>query len=253
MSGDKFNALFYPGTQTLINHFGEKDPTKLATLEREHTNAAAVDAKILNPVQGDFNLEHMQAIHHRIFSGVYPWAGQLRDYPLFKKRPDGLVTEFARPEEFSRINEALSAIMKDTDKFTNLAPGRYLEQIAQVYQLANEMHPFREGNGRTHRIYLDYLAERAGYRLQFSKVSPEAWNYAASMSARINLGDGERVDGRTRELEKVFSHVSNPVGGAGNAYLRGREGLAPEGDKKILGISDLSAASTKSYRSTRRL
>lgn len=256
MNGDtsqtRFEALFYPGTQTLINHFGVKDPQKLADLEREHSSAAALDAKLLNPVMGDFDLKHMQAIHRRIFGDVYPWAGQIRDYPMFKKRDDGFVTEFARPDEFPRIHQALAKIMDDTAKFAAVAPGHYVEQISRVYQLVNEMHAFREGNGRTHRLYLDYLAQSAGYQLQFSKVSPSAWAYAASMSARISIGNGERVEGRTQELQKVFGHISSPIGRNTNSYLRGREGLAPEGPKKILELADLNSPA-RSYRSTRRL
>ena len=256
MSGDtsesKFEALFYPGTQTLINHFGVKDPQKLAQLERDHSAAAALDAKLLNPVAGNFDLQHMQEIHRRILGDVYPWAGQVRDYPLFKRRKDGFVTQFARPDEFPKIAQDLVKLINSTEKFSAIPPGRYVEQISRVYQIVNEMHPFREGNGRTHRLYLDYLAERAGYQLQFSKVTPEAWTHAASMSARISIGNGERVEGRTQELQKVFAHISSPVAGKTNSYLRGREGLAPEGPKQILGLADLNVAS-RSYKSTRRL
>ncbi len=216
-----FDALFYAGTQTLINRFGEKDAGKLAKLERDFSALAALDAR-LKPVKGDFDLAHMQAIHTKIFSEVYPWAGQIRDYPIFKKRPDGLVTEFARPDEITKLDQRIKALMQETKNFTSLKPNEFPEKIARVYQIANEMHPFREGNGRTQRIYLDYLASQVGYKLDFKLVDKEAWNYAASMSGKVNLG-GDRIDGRTDELEKLFKHISKGVEKAtANAYAQGR-------------------------------
>lgn len=35
----------------------------------------------------------------------------------------------------------------------------------------NVIHPFREGNGRTQRLFIEYLAEANGYVLDFDKVS----------------------------------------------------------------------------------
>ena len=35
------------------------------------------------------------------------------------------------------------------------------------------MHPFREGNGRAQRIFIERLATKAGYELNFDKISPE--------------------------------------------------------------------------------
>ncbi|HYD60540.1 MAG TPA: Fic family protein [Noviherbaspirillum sp.] len=237
----RFDSLFYPGTQTLINFFGEKDPHKLAALERDYTMAAALDARLFNQIKGGFDLPHMQEIHKRLFGGIYPWAGQVRDFPLFKRRPDGLVTEFARPEEISGLNEQLREIMRETDKFKALNPEQFVNAISRVYQIANEMHAFREGNGRTHRFYLESLAEQAGYRLNFTKVDKEAWNYAASMSGRISLDGDERLAGRIDELQRVFRHIAVPIEPMrSNAYLQGREGGNPVQNHAKLTLADLN-------------
>jgi fido (protein-threonine AMPylation protein) len=239
-AADSFQALFYPGTQTLINHFGERDPHKLASLERAHAMAAGLDARMFNPIRGDFDLKHMQAIHERLFGGVYPWAGQVRDFPLFKRRADGLTTEFARPNELPLIDAELRLIMQRTSSFRNLQPGHFVEEIARVYQLANQMHPFREGNGRTHQLYLEYLADRAGFDLDFSRVEKAAWNYAASTAARIRLGEGEYVPGRTDELHRVFAHITQPPEQRAGSYHIGRERLAPGPAGEKLTLKDLN-------------
>ena len=37
----------------------------------------------------------------------------------------------------------------------------------------NALHPFREGNGRTSRLYFKQLAKQAGYQIKFSNVSKD--------------------------------------------------------------------------------
>jgi len=59
----------------------------------------------------------------------------------------------------------------------------------------NELHPFREGNGRTQRVFLAQLAQNAGYKLDFSVVDPDAF-----MIATIQSSNG--VNGYLTELFK---------------------------------------------------
>lgn len=248
---ESFESLFYPGTKTLVNHFGIQDPDKLAQVELGLSTAATYDLLKLNPVKGNFDLEHMQEIHKKLLGDLYPWAGAVRDYPLFKKRPDGFTTEFARPDEIKLLDGQLKEVMAKTENFSRILPGEYVASIAKAYQLANEMHPFREGNGRTHRIYLTYLAQQAGFELKYNTVAPEAWNYAASVSARINVGNGERIAGRTTELEKVFAHISSPLQPM-NAYKQGREGLSAQ-SSAILTLNELAPNFRPSYSNSRRM
>lgn len=245
-----FDDFFYPGTQTLINKFDLKDANRLAEIERAITLVTTADAK-RNPIAGAFDLSHMQAIHKKIFGEVYPWAGQVRDFGMMKQRIDGLVTEFARPSEIKSLNADLQAIMLETKKFKSIPPNEFAQKIAKVYQIANEMHPFREGNGRTQRVYLDYLANQAGYKLDFSRVEKDAWNYAASMAGQIHLGvSNDRLPGRTKELEKVFERVSVKKETI-NSYLMGRLGLTKTEKPKPLTLKELNpkvAEEKKAYR-----
>lgn len=248
---ENFEALFYPGTKTLINNFGIRDADQLAQVEKAVTAASSYDLLKLEPVKGRFDLAHMCEIHRRLMSIVYPWAGEVRDYPLFKKRDDGFTTEFARPDEIHLLDQQLQNIAKATEGYLKIPSGEYVATIAKTYQLANDMHPFREGNGRTHRIFLSYLAEKAGFALKYSAVAPDAWNYAASMSARINIGYGERILGSTKELEKVFSHISQPLRSL-NAYQQGREGLSLN-QSHVLTLAQLSPGFRLGYSVSRRL
>ena len=48
-----------------------------------------------------------------------------------------------------------------------------MEELTDLYQRTNELHPFREGNGRTQRVFLAQLAQQAGHPLDFSRIDPD--------------------------------------------------------------------------------
>jgi cell filamentation protein len=41
------------------------------------------------------------------------------------------------------------------------------------------IHPFREGNGRTQRAFLEVLAERARHPVDLRRITPEIWHQAS--------------------------------------------------------------------------
>lgn len=51
------------------------------------------------------------------------------------------------------------------------APEIIPERLAFYLSEINVLHPFREGNGRTQRLFIEYLADNAGYTVDFSNVS----------------------------------------------------------------------------------
>lgn len=241
---ERFEAYFYPGTTTLRNLYDERDPKRLQQIESDKSHVMSMALR-LAPLSGEFDIQHMQAIHRALFGEIYPWAGQLRDFPLFKRRVDGMSnSEFARPEEFAQVERSLLEVLTRNDKFKQLDPKSAVADLAHVYQLANHLHPFREGNGRTHRIFLEYLANRANLSLDFAKVHKEAWKYAAGEAAVLNIG-GDRVPGTRAPLTRVFEHiVTNRDGSPIGAYARGRYGLrAPTAAaNRTLMLADLNPA-----------
>ena len=66
---------------------------------------------------------------------------------------------------------------------TNTSRGRdrerFISGLARHLDAVNHLHPFREGNGRTQRIFFSQLSGRAGYLLHWDRISAEE-NAAAS-------------------------------------------------------------------------
>ena len=54
-----------------------------------------------------------------------------------------------------------------------LDKAHFISAIVDLYERTNELHPFREGNGRTQRVFLSQLARHAGYVIDFARVDPD--------------------------------------------------------------------------------
>ena len=72
-----------PQSGILLNKFGLADQE---SLDRAESNSVSVRSILLqlNPLKGDFDSEHLKAIHSYLFRDVYEWAGQFRTIPLAK-------------------------------------------------------------------------------------------------------------------------------------------------------------------------
>jgi cell filamentation protein len=85
----------------LRNHYGITDAHQL---ERVEADTAALELMRLleRPVPGDFDLAHLQAIHHRLFGRLYPWAGELRRVEMAKEE-----TRFANADFIAAAADGL--------------------------------------------------------------------------------------------------------------------------------------------------
>jgi cell filamentation protein len=160
---------------------GFTEQSKLDKYERRCSAVALYELE-LNPVCGNFDQAHLQAIHERIFEKVYPWAGELRTVNIARPAsyPFTLIPFLQR--ELDRTFETLASEghLKGfgTDMFVSRA-GFYLGEL-------NTLHSFRDGNGRAQREFFRELALEAGYRLNWSLVTQKQMYEASSLSH--NLG-----------------------------------------------------------------
>ena len=59
--------------------------------------------------------------------------------------------------------------------FRGLGLAGFAQSAGKIIGDVNDVHPFREGNGRVQAQYLKRLAERAGHRLDLTKLDPASW------------------------------------------------------------------------------
>ena len=167
----------YEGTSCLINKLGVKDDKKLKEFEAAVTLAKASELE-KEPILNAFEVAHYKAIHKFLFEDIYEWAGEYRTINMSKKG-----TSFADAEKIPELMEACFKRLKDNDLFRNNSFDEFVENIVDFYQVTNMIHPFREGNGRTQRLFITQLIRHNGYDINFSDVDSDELMIATIQAA----------------------------------------------------------------------
>ena len=153
---------------TLENRLNITDSADLAREERISKKKAAqlFDNKLLDSFPAG-KFDTLQAIHKYMFEDVFDFAGEIRTVNLAKGN-----LRFA-----PRIY--LQAALDNIDKM----PQSTFYEIIEKYVEMNIAHPFREGNGRSTRIWLDHiLKNKIGKVVDWSKVDKEDYLLAMERS-----------------------------------------------------------------------
>ncbi len=153
----------------LENKLGIKDSAELARAEERISKKKAIelyDKGILDGLEaGKFST--LAFIHKYLFDEIYEFAGVVRDVNIAK---GGF--RFAPVMYLDIALEHVSNMPQST-----------FEEIIEKYVEMNIAHPFREGNGRSTRIWLDHILKKElGMVVDWSKVSKEDYLLAMERS-----------------------------------------------------------------------
>ncbi len=134
-----------------------------------------------------FNTDVILEIHKEFLGTLYEWAGQLRTIDISK---DGMM--FATVKHLQQsFTELDSVIVRDKPTEDDSA-NHAAKKLAIIHNEFNAIHPFREGNGRTIRLFLDLLATSVGYSaVDYGESTDE---YIASCISGMK-GDNEPLAG----------------------------------------------------------
>ena len=153
----------------LKNKLNIDNSTELANMEEKITKKKALelfDRKILETLEtGTF--ETLKYIHKFLFDEIYDFAGKTRDENIAKGN--------FRFTPVMYLNPALENIDK--------MPQNTLDEIIEKYVEMNIAHPFREGNGRSTRIWLDLILKKELKKVvDWNKIDKEDYLLAMERS-----------------------------------------------------------------------
>ena len=153
----------------LENKLGITDSAELAREEEKISKKKAVqlfESGLLNQLEaGQFS--SLQTIHRYLFEDIYFFAGQVRTVNLAKGNFRFAPLMYLQPA------------LENIDRM----PQSTFDQIIEKYVEMNIAHPFREGNGRSTRIWLDcILKKEIGMVIDWSKVDKEDYLLAMERS-----------------------------------------------------------------------
>ena len=188
---DSTTADCYPGTTVLVNRLNIRDEALLEQAEALMTFAKASELEE-RPIPGGFDFSHYRAIHRFLFAELYDWAGEIRTVNLSKKG-----THFCPADRIMERAERIFGRVREHDQFRGLSRDRLIAEIVGFYCAVNELHPFREGNGRTQRAFLTQLIRNTGHDIRFADVDGDLL-----MIATIQASQGV-----TDQLFRVFREI----------------------------------------------
>jgi cell filamentation protein, protein adenylyltransferase len=176
-----------PGTTLLRNNFGVTHRQALAELEFVAT-AGRIALWHRRSAHGGLVGQDVdfRAVHRHVFADVYPWAGDYRVTEL--RRGDAVFAKHhAVPGAMAVIEQSARTLAVSAERFDAAALGY---QLARLYAEYNQIHPFREGNGRTGTLLLHTVAALCGHRLDLTGVTRDEWYSASRDSMPFRRGSG---------------------------------------------------------------
>ncbi len=164
---DVSNFDCYEGTATLVNKLGIRDEKVLRDNETFMTTYIAAEL-IQQPLKPHFSFDDYRDIHKRLFEKLYDWAGEPRKISISKA-----ATTFAAPENIPELGKLIFTRLQRMNYFKDLTRTDFIRETADLYNTLNMLHPFREGNGRTQRVFFVQFIRNAGYDIDYSSLKSD--------------------------------------------------------------------------------
>lgn len=189
----------------LIESYYQEKPYHTETERTEEADKVSVRiASLLTEKAFSFTPKEYVAIHRKLFTGIYPHAGQLRDYNITKKEwvLDGdsviygsateleatLDYDFSQERAFSYRNLPTNAMIKHLAEF-----------IARLWQI----HIFCEGNTRTTAVFFIKYLHTLGFDVTNDIFAENAWYFRNAM-VRANYNNYKKGVFATTEYLETF-------------------------------------------------
>ena len=170
---------------------------------------------------------------------MYEWVGRIRIIDMGK----GGCSVFQPLQLFTTGAQYAEMTLQHDHMLQGLDRDRFIERLAANYDNFNTLHPFREGNGRTQRVFWTLVARDAGWGLDWSQVSKRE-NDMASFIAHENVDYSK--------LEAMFDRITKPLPPDQDRRLLPSIGFKPGGHDDSATPNVYQALSASEYEQQRQ-
>ena len=181
----------------LDNKLGITESAELAREEEKISKKKALElfeSGVLNSLEAG-KFESLSQIHKYLFDEIYDFAGEVRNINIAK----------------GNFRFAPVMYLKQSLEHIDNMPQSTYEEIIEKYVEMNAAHPFREGNGRSTRIWLDLILKKElGKVVNWSKVDKE--DYLLAM---------ERSPIKDIEIKELLKHALTSDIDNRDVYMKG--------------------------------
>ena len=178
----------------LENKLGIKNRFILDEHERKISTFNEISIRRKNYKKFTFNT--LKNIHKELFNEIYQWAGTIRNVNISKGK-----TLFCPIENINSYADTIFKKLEKENYLKELSQDEFCQKAADLFGDINALHPFREGNGRTQRLFLYHLAKNAGYELDLNQLDKTKY-MTASIESMLTSNE---------KMEKLMKSIIKPL------------------------------------------
>lgn len=161
-------------------------------------------AQLLSERAFSFTPNEYLSIHRKLFTGIYPHAGRIRDYNITKKEwvLNGGTVIYGSATELRRT---LDYDFSEEKKFSykNLSMDEIIHHLAVFVSRLWQIHVFGEGNTRTTAVFFIKYLRTLGFDATNDIFAENAWYFRNSL-VRANYNDLKNGIYETTEYLEIF-------------------------------------------------
>ena len=178
----------------LENKLGIKNRFILDEHERKISTFNEISIRRKNYKKFTFNT--LKRIHKELFNEIYQWAGTVRKVNISKGR-----CFFCPVENIYSFADTIFKKLEKENYLKGLSQDEFCKKAADLFGDINALHPFREGNGRTQRLFIYHLAKNAGYELDLNQLDKTKY-MTASIESMLTSNE---------KMEKLMKSIIKPL------------------------------------------
>ena len=157
----------------------------------------------------NFDYAQYKHIHLYVFQDIFEWAGQDRYELGFSGKFSKYIIQFCRGDEISSYADSIFSTLEFKNLNTKDFSQTHIEsmqsqrdytyqkmiakKLASLWARLNFLHPFREGNGRVSRLFLEMFAQTLHIKFDIENIERRKQVIALNRSMRGNLQSLEEL------------------------------------------------------------
>jgi len=204
------NSKYCYDNGVLKNNYGIKDLELLHIVESD--SVAYYQSQVISDISSydfGFDVNSYLTLHKKLFSAIYPFAGEIRDEFIYKSCQPYInrKTPFCFPQNI--YNCLFKILLEMKERIIRIKTEKDLIcYLAYYYGELNMIHPFREGNGRVLRTYFLLLVNEINNYISFGKyeIDYSLWN-DEDKEDLIKATIINSINGDTRGIELCFEKI----------------------------------------------
>lgn len=169
----KYDIYLQDNSNVLKNKLGITDEAALDTAESMMIRTRM--ALLYNSCFSDYSPIGVCKLHKILFGDVYEWAGKYREINI-QKRESILAGKSVWYSNWDNIDKDLNSAWDKINAvgWKSLTHEDFAKEIAHLFPLIWQVHPFREGNTRTTVMLIALFVEHYGYYFDYELMASSA-------------------------------------------------------------------------------